>query len=98
MDCGGVIRNLLERGLIRIVGQRDEPGRPLIYATSDEFLSIFSLDSLGELPPLRQIEKLSDETNFRAELLAETNEESTPKEGQLSFTNVVLDAPSGDED
>lgn len=81
VDCGGMLRNLLERGLIRIIGQRDEPGRPLIYATSDEFLKVFSLDSLAELPPLRQIEKLSDETNFRAELLAEIDSVSTDEDG-----------------
>ena len=97
VDCGGVLRNLLERGLIRIVGQRDEPGRPLIYATSDEFLSTFSLDSLNELPPLRQIEKLSDETNFRAELLTAAAEED-PKEKQLSFDTVATEpSPSAPE-
>ena len=86
VDCGGMLRNLLERGLIRIVGQRDEPGRPLIYATSDEFLSVFSLDSLEELPPLRQIENLSDETNFRAELL-----EEVPSAGNATTNVVQLD-------
>ena len=91
VDCGGMLRNLLERGLVRIVGQRDEPGRPLIYATSDEFLSVFSLDSLEELPPLRQIESLSDETNFRAQLLEEVPRQSTgeTQTAQLNFDSVA---------
>lgn len=76
VDCGGMLRNLLERSLVRIIGQKDEPGRPLIYATTDEFLKVFSLDSLDELPPLRQIEKLSDESNFRSELLADIEPEN----------------------
>ena len=91
VDCGGMLRNLLERGLVRIVGQRDEPGRPLIYATSDEFLSVFSLDSLEELPPLRQIESLSDETNFRAQLLEEVPSQSAgeTQTAQLNFDSVA---------
>ncbi len=103
VDCGGVLRNLLERSLIRIIGQRDEPGRPLIYATSDEFLKVFSLDSLAELPPLRQIEKLSDETNFRAELLAEIDTASTDDDEtdsndvQLSLDGNLLQSSSDTE-
>jgi segregation and condensation protein B len=104
VDCGGMLRNLLERSLIRIIGQRDEPGRPLIYATSDEFLKVFSLDSLAELPPLRQIEKLSDETNFRAELLAEIDSVSAdedgakPNDGQLSLDASLMQSNSQTED
>ena len=94
-----MLRNLLERGLIRIVGQRDEPGRPLIYATSDEFLSVFSLDSLDELPPLRQIENLSDETNFRAELLEEISiaDDTGNNAVQLDFEAAVQHATNDDD-
>lgn len=88
VDCGGMLRNLLERGLIRIVGQRDEPGRPLIYATSDAFLSIFSLNSLEELPPLRQIENLSTETNFKTELLKALPEGNQDSKAQLNFESM----------
>ena len=95
VDCGGMLRNLLERSLIRIIGQKDEPGRPLIYATTEEFLKVFSLDSLNELPPLRQIEKLSDESNFRSELLADIDPEvkeaetSTSDSPQLAFNDAL---------
>ena len=90
-----MLRNLLERSLIRIIGQKDEPGRPLIYATTEEFLKVFSLDSLNELPPLRQIEKLSDESNFRSELLADIDPEvkeaetSTSDSPQLAFNDAL---------
>ena len=101
VDCGGMLRNLLERSLIRIIGQRDEPGRPLIYATSDEFLKVFSLDSLAELPPLRQIEKLSDENNFRAELLAEVDtaegQHTEAQSGQLSMDPRLIDGSTPDD-
>ena len=95
VDCGGMLRNLLERSLIRIIGQKDEPGRPLIYATTEEFLKVFSLDSLNELPPLRQIENLSDESNFRSELLADIepevphSEESKADSAQLAFSTSL---------
>ena len=97
VDCGGMLRNLLERGLIRIVGQRDEPGRPLIYATSEEFLSIFSLDSLEELPPLRHIENLSTETNFKTELLKALPEGNEGSKVQLDFESMG-DGPIENQD
>jgi len=58
VDSGGVLKTLLERRLLRIVGRRDEPGQPLLYGTTKEFLEIFNLKTLGELPTLRDIEDL----------------------------------------
>lgn len=55
VDCGGVIRGLLERGLMRIVGRRDVPGRPVLYGTSAAFLETFGLHSLRDLPALREL-------------------------------------------
>ena len=42
VDCGGTLKVLLERNLLRIVGKRDEPGRPMLYGTTREFLSLFT--------------------------------------------------------
>lgn len=61
VDCGGVLKTLLERNLIRIVGKRDEPGTPLLYATSQEFLSIFNLDRLEALPTLKEYRELEEQ-------------------------------------
>ncbi len=58
VDSGGVIKTLLERRLLRIVGRRDEPGQPLLYGTTKEFLEVFNLKSLKELPTLRDIDDL----------------------------------------
>ena len=52
VDCGGTLRVLLERNLIRIVGKKEEPGRPLLYGTTKTFLEAFQLTSLKELPTL----------------------------------------------
>ena len=53
---------LLERGLIRIVGKKEEPGRPLLYGTSSAFLSLFNLSGLHDLPNLREFHELNEES------------------------------------
>lgn len=56
VDSGWVIRSLLEKGLIRIVGRKEIPGRPLIYGTTKTFLELFNLNTLSDLPTLKEIE------------------------------------------
>ncbi|MBN2427964.1 MAG: SMC-Scp complex subunit ScpB [Deltaproteobacteria bacterium] len=58
VDCGGTLKNLLEKKLIRIAGKKEGPGRPLLYATTDSFLEVFGLRNLEELPDLKQIDQL----------------------------------------
>jgi segregation and condensation protein B len=53
-----IMRTLMERGWVRIVGHRDVPGRPGIYATTREFLDYFGLKSLDQLPPLAEVRDL----------------------------------------
>ncbi len=55
-----IIRSLLEREWIRVVGHRDVPGRPAMYATTKHFLDYFNLSSLDELPTLSEIRDLDD--------------------------------------
>lgn len=59
VDSGGVIRMLMERKLIRVLGRKDIPGRPLIYATTKHFLEVFELKDLKDLPTPKEIEELS---------------------------------------
>jgi segregation and condensation protein B len=58
VDTGGVLRMLLERKLVRVLGRREIPGRPLIYATTKQFLELFDLKDLGDLPSPQEIEEL----------------------------------------
>ena len=58
VDSGGVLRMLLERKLIRVLGRKEIPGRPLIYATTKHFLEVFELKDLKDLPTPREIEEL----------------------------------------
>ena len=59
-----IVRTLLERNWVRIVGHRDVPGRPAMYATTRQFLDYFELKSLEDLPPLseiRDLDKINEE-------------------------------------
>ena len=60
VDCGGVLKTCLEKRLIRILGKKDVPGKPLIYGTTREFLELFSLKDLASLPTLKEIQELGD--------------------------------------
>lgn len=62
-----IIRTLMEREWVRVVGHRDVPGRPALYATTRQFLDYFNLKSLEDLPPLGEIRDL-DEFNAMLDL------------------------------
>ena len=80
VDCGAVLRGLLERRLIRILGKKEEPGRPLLYGTSKTFLEVFGLKSLRELPTLREFVELTDEHQRIVERQAPDPEEGKARE------------------
>jgi segregation and condensation protein B len=61
VDSGSALRVLLERGLLKMLGRKDEPGRPLLYGTTPFFLDFFGMRSLKDLPTLREFTELSDE-------------------------------------
>lgn len=65
----GIMRTLQERGWIKVVGHREVPGRPALYATTHAFLDYFNLKSLSELPPLatpRDLNVIGAELDRRA--------------------------------
>lgn len=68
-----IIRTLLDREWIRVVGQRDVPGRPSMFATTKQFLDYFNLESLQQLPALSEIRDIdggAKDLGFEAELAA----------------------------
>ena len=75
-----LIRGILERGWIKIVGQRDVPGRPSLYATTKEFLDYFGLQHLRELPDLPD---LPDVNSLDMELPLEEEKEQTESQSEL---------------
>lgn len=58
VDCGGVVKTLLDKKLIRILGKKDLPGRPIVYGTTREFLEAFNLKNLSGLPTIKEIQEL----------------------------------------
>ena len=58
VDSGGVMKTLLDKNLLRILGKKDIPGRPLIYGTSNQFLELFGLRDLTDLPTLKEFTAL----------------------------------------
>jgi segregation and condensation protein B len=67
VDSGATLKLLLERDLVRILGKKDEPGRPILYGTTTQFLEFFGLKSLKDLPTLKEFTELSDESRLVAE-------------------------------
>ena len=58
VDSGGVLRTLLEKKLVKIIGKKDVPGKPIVYGTSKRFLEVFGLKDLSELPTLKDLDSL----------------------------------------
>ncbi|MCJ7748575.1 MAG: SMC-Scp complex subunit ScpB [Desulfobacterales bacterium] len=56
VDSGWVLRTLLEKGLIKITGRKEMPGRPIVYGTTKAFLELFSLNTLSDLPTPKEIQ------------------------------------------
>ena len=77
-----IIRTLMERDWVRVVGHRDVPGKPAMYATTREFLDYFNLKSLEELPTLSEVKELED---LEPEL---SLEEESPESRVLEFPSA----------
>lgn len=77
-----IVRTLLERGWIRVVGHRDVPGKPGMFGTTREFLDYFGLKKLEDLPPLAELKdglpELSPQTDLIESLEAEARGELPP--------------------
>ena len=61
VDASGALKGLLEKKLVRIVGRKDVPGKPIIYGTTRKFLEVFNLKDLSELPTLRELKELQEQ-------------------------------------
>jgi segregation and condensation protein B len=83
VDCGGVLRALLERKLIRVLGRREIAGRPLIYATTKRFLEVFDLKTLRDLPTPKEIHDLGA-AGVESELAASLEKVADPQALEIS--------------
>ncbi|MGA2781062.1 MAG: SMC-Scp complex subunit ScpB [Smithella sp.] len=75
VDVGAPLKGLLDKKLIRIVGRKDVPGKPIIYGTTRKFLEVFNLKDLLDLPNLRELKELNQQQELVEQEIAE--EETT---------------------
>ena len=98
VDTGSALHVLLDRGLLKILGRKDEPGRPLLYGTTPYFLEFFGLKSLKDLPTLREFSELSEESrDLYARKTGDPTEQEEATEQQTEEGGGADAPPSGAE-
>jgi len=90
VDCGAVTKALLDRKLVRILGKKDEPGRPLLFGTTKEFLELFNLRDLTQLPTLREFQELSEDSR-------KIVEEEAPAPPVAGITDLAQDPQAAEK-
>jgi segregation and condensation protein B len=80
VNIGGIMRNLMERRLVKIVGKKDVPGKPMMYGTSLEFLQYFGLKDLSALPTLKEFQELEAGEEVMEEMIVEGEDAAAPDE------------------
>ena len=110
IDCSHLLRALIEKGLVKMAGKADVPGRPVQYATTPKFLETAGLNTLSELPPLSELEQLQGNTeeperSFEEEISQFTDEKLTPleraetiNEGLQEIENLIGSVGKADKD
>jgi hypothetical protein len=109
VDVGGILKTLMEKGLIKIMGRKSLPGRPLIYGTTKRFLEVFDLKDLSSLPKLKEIKDFGSEefepspadqqTSAGLESMQEANDFEHAKEKEANETDDIGEGPgTGGED
>jgi len=93
VDTGSAIKVLLERGLLKMLGRKDEPGRPLLYGTTPYFLEFFGMNNLKDLPTLREFSDLNEEN--RELFKRKTGESVEDAKSALSVTPPPSDSADG---
>lgn len=101
VDIVAPLEKIMERGLVRIVGKKDVPGKPLVYGTTDEFLRLFGLNSLSQLPELKtfatkEIKEIQNDLPFKtplpeADAILPLEEDTLPKENLPRAEEPTLD-------
>ncbi|RMF92903.1 MAG: SMC-Scp complex subunit ScpB [Candidatus Schekmanbacteria bacterium] len=85
VNIGGTLKTLLERDLIKILGKKEAPGRPIMYGTTKTFLELFGLKDLSSLPTLKEFSELGfDLSDSQSE---ETNKGEEENEGETTENN-----------
>jgi segregation and condensation protein B len=90
VNIGGIMRNLMERRLVKIVGKKDVPGKPMMYGTSQEFLQYFGLKDLSALPTLKEFQELEAGEEVMEEVpLVEGEDENASSLGETALEEAL---------
>lgn len=104
VNSDGVVKTLLERRLVKMLGRKEAPGRPLMYGTTNEFLQYFGLKDLSELPTLKEFqeievpempETISDESETQEPSGAEETAAQSPEEAEVNPDSSEDDQDTG---
>jgi len=100
VDSGWVLRTLMERGLVRMMGRKELPGRPMIYGTTKTFLELFGLREITDLPTLKEVAPPTGEEIQAVEKEGEPRPEPESQGVVMTEIDDVLKEidSSGDED
>ena len=96
VDVGGILKTLLEKDLIRIMGRKNLPGRPLIYGTTKKFLEVFDLKDLESLPKLKEIQDFGSDEEQAAQTLGESRQ-SADIAGEEEKATHEKETPEGND-
>ena len=89
--CGEVLRGLMDRRLVKIVGRAEELGRPMLYGTTKEFLTIFGLANLGDLPDVQGLAREASWKPANAEVTIEEVSETTETATEAAETEQIAE-------
>jgi segregation and condensation protein B len=100
VDVGGILKTLLEKGLVKIMGRKNLPGRPLVYGTTRKFLEVFDLKDIESLPKIKELKALGTEDDEQQNLFDQKpgpegiSSEETPSQEASPQEASAHDEPS----
>ena len=94
VDVAGVVKTLMDRRLVKIVGRKDVAGRPMMFGTTKEFLQAFGLKDLSDLPTLRDFAEIARTSDPLAEPPDAAVASAEPDEVVVEVADAIVDEPA----
>ncbi len=91
VDSGSVLHTLLEKGLVKMMGRKELPGRPIVYGTTKAFLELFSLNALSDLPKLQEIQPPPAPEEISPQEISKEGDLNTETEGTPPHQHLPMD-------
>ena len=98
VDAGAVLKGLLDRRLVRIAGHREVPGRPMLYGTTRRFLEVFGLESLKDLPSMRELKEIAEQKGVELPVLEGDSGDDVAESAEPDAESLAADAPASSEE